>query len=524
MGRLRRHGNSRASKAVKQHVRNLRKSQNRDRQAGRDRHSAASTIPPQVPSENPSTPPSRAVLVLSPPSRPEHVPEDAFHELGESCSGDLVSPSSGHSHDPAQDERSTSTGPHSTFACVFRPESASLVMHYLDHVFSWQYPYFQPRSRLGNRGWLLTYLSNGGPLYHAALALSALHRNKVQISRRKDYLRNQEAFDYHSKALRELCELSQRAETEALLNDKFQLAEFAASSLMLISFEVFNGAEYDWLPHLDAVTTLLSTLSPEVLLQHSTSPNRTDTANDSDEYAYKVFQAQPDFDFLIVHAIWFDILSCVSTGRVPRIAYRQWLEASNLDMADLMGCYNWVMISIGDLAQLQAWKSKMKEQGTLSVPDLVTRSREVETRLEDGIEKLESIIEENTEAPWAAWVSHIFALASLILSSTIVSGPWESLPEISMNVNKAVNVLREWPRAISLQGLVWPLCVIGCMAEPKHQPFLESLLSNFVDECGGFGNGNTVLRIMRSCWTWQRKQERKGMDLAFQTGVPVLLI
>jgi hypothetical protein len=75
-------------------------------------------------------------------------------------------------------------------------------------------------------------------LYHAALALSALHRNKVQISRRKDYLRNQEAFDYHSKALRELCELSQRAETEALLNDKFQLAEFAASSLMLISFEV----------------------------------------------------------------------------------------------------------------------------------------------------------------------------------------------------------------------------------------------------------------------------------------------
>lgn len=62
-------------------------------------------------------------------------------------------------------------------------------------------------------------------------------------------------------------------------------------------------------------------------------------------------------------------------------------------MADLMGCYNWVMISIGDLAQLQAWKSKMKEQGTLSVPDLVTRSREVETRLEDGIEKLESIIE-----------------------------------------------------------------------------------------------------------------------------------
>lgn len=229
---------TRIKKAVKQHVRNLRKSQNRDRQAERDRHSAARTNPPQVPSENLATPPTRAVVVLSPPSPSEQAPEDAFHELGEGCSGDLVSPSSGHSHDPVQDERSTSTGPQSTFACVFRPESASLVMHYLDHVFYWQYPYFQPRSRLGNRGWLLAYLSNGGPLYHAALALSALHRNKVQISRRQDYLRNQEAFEYHSKALRELFELSQRTETEALLNDKSQLAEFAASSLMLISFEV----------------------------------------------------------------------------------------------------------------------------------------------------------------------------------------------------------------------------------------------------------------------------------------------
>ncbi|KAM0418785.1 hypothetical protein ACHAPT_012295 [Fusarium lateritium] len=193
-------------------------------------------------------------------------------------------------------------------------------------------------------------------------------------------------------------------------------------------------------------------------------------------------------------------------------------------MADLMGCYSWTMICIGDLAHLQAWKKDMKELGTLSVPDLVKRSREIGTRLQGGIDKLESIVEKNTEAPWAAWVSLIFALASLVLSSTIVSGPWASLSEIRENVGKAVDVLREWPRAISLQGLVWPLCVLGCMAEPKQQNFFETLLSNFVVECGGFGNGSTVLKIMKECWTWQRHQERKGMDLAFQTGVRVLLI
>jgi hypothetical protein len=73
-------------------------------------------------------------------------------------------------------------------------------------------------------------------------------------------------------------------------------------------------------------------------------------------------------------------------------------------MADLMGCYNWVMIAIGDLAHLQAWKKDMKEQGMLSVPELVMKSRNIETRLQNGIVELEladkvSTIK-NREPPW----------------------------------------------------------------------------------------------------------------------------
>ncbi|OQD92708.1 hypothetical protein PENSOL_c038G05814 [Penicillium solitum] len=402
---------------------------------------------------------------------------------------------------------------------VFGPKAASLVMHYLDSVFYWQYPYFRSRSRLGNRGWLLLFLSSGGPLYQAALALSALHRN--QVVSQIDYQRNQEAFEYHSKALRELSEFSRRTETETLLGDKSQLAEFASSSLMLISFEVFNGAEYDWLPHLDAVTTVLSMHSPEALLG---SANSTDATKVSNEHVSNDDQPQPGLEFLMVHAIWFDILSCISTGRVPRIAYRRWLETSKLEMADLMGCYSWVMIAIGDLAHLQAWKTDMKEKGTLSVPDLVMRSKEVDTRLQDGIDELELTIKENTKAPLAAWVSHIFALASLVLSSTIVSGPCASLPEIRESVGKAVDVLRDWPLAISLGGLIWPLCVIGCMADSEHQAFFQSLLANFDTGCGGFGNSRTALKIMKDCWILQQHHGRNSTDLAFPMGVRVLLI
>lgn len=161
--------------------------------------------------------------------------------------------------------------------------------------------------------------------------------------------------------------------------------------VILNVLKVFHGAEYDWLPHLEAVTTVLSLHSPEALLGKPASPSHTGTTKVGDGYHSNDVQAHPDFEFLILNAIWYDILACVSAGRVPRIQYRQWLEKPtlNLEMADLMGCYNWVMTSIGDLAHLQGWVNDMKNKGTLSVPQLVMRTQEIEARLNDGVNELE---------------------------------------------------------------------------------------------------------------------------------------
>lgn len=150
---------------------------------------------------------------------------------------------------------------------------------------------------------------------------------------------------------------------------------------------MFNGAEYDWVPHLDAVTAVLAMHSPGALLQTSSVsenalPSPIHTSRDDGP------EVQPDFNFLVAEALWHDILACATTGRVPRIPYRQWLEGSGIVMADLMGCYNWVMIAIGDLAHLNAWKKDMKQKGTLSVPELVRRGQRIEKELQDGITKL----------------------------------------------------------------------------------------------------------------------------------------
>ncbi|KAF5604256.1 C6 zink-finger PRO1A [Fusarium subglutinans] len=264
------------------------------------------------------------------------------------------------------------------------PRLASIIMYYLDHVFFWQFPYFQSWSCLGNRGWLLIFLNNGGSLSRAAFALSTLHRD----ASRKRCSYSQEAFEFHSKALRELRKLSQHIETETLLSDRTKLAEFIAASLTLISFEVFNGAEYDWVPHLDAVTAVLAMHSPDALLRASSPPENTVPSPINSSRDGDLHHSLPDFNFLVAEALWHDILACATTGRVPRIPYRQWLEGSSLPMSDLMGCYNWVMIAIGDLAYLQAWKKDMKQHGSLSMPELVRKGQEIEKRLQDGITDL----------------------------------------------------------------------------------------------------------------------------------------
>lgn len=161
---------------------------------------------------------------------------------------------------------------------------------------------------------------------------------------------------------------------------------------------MFNGAEYDWVPHLDAVTAVLAMHSPEALLRTQSSPGNTSPYPTSDRLDDDPHPSQIGFNFLIAEALWHDILACATTGRVPRIPYRQWLEGTGLEMATLMGCYNWVMVAIGDLAHLQAWKKEMRQQERLSVPELVRKGQRIEKTLQDGITELKQITKVSTNS------------------------------------------------------------------------------------------------------------------------------
>lgn len=143
--------------------------------------------------------------------------------------------------------------------------------------------------------------------------------------------------------------------------------------------QVFSGAEHDWLPHLDAVASVMSLLSPEAIL----APRSYNHNNNMENGIYE------SLEFLMVSVTWFDLFACLSTGSVPRLPYKRWLQSPGFNTADLMGCHNWVMIAIGDLSHFGAWKGWQERDGLLSIRELASKAQEIERRLESGLESLD---------------------------------------------------------------------------------------------------------------------------------------
>jgi len=125
--------------------------------------------------------------------------------------------------------------------------------------------------------------------------------------------------------------------------------------------------------------------------------------------------------------------------------------------------------------------------------------------------------------PLPNWVSHIFALAALVLLHTIVSGPLPALPEIQSAVARSILVLENRPKTYSLTGSVWALCIIACMAQ-SHRPFFETLMTGLTRKSGRFGNTATVLKIMRKCWEMQETGRADCQIAMSEMGVHAILI
>jgi C6 transcription factor Pro1 len=228
--------------------------------------------------------------------------------------------------------------------------------------------------------------------------------------------------------------------------------------------------------------------------------------------------------------LWLDILSCASTGLGP--CHSQLCiaalteENSKVQLQDLMGCENWAMLLIREIAILKVSRDQASSQQDQE--DLQRRAADIEQRLEAGLRKTAKPYVELTEYSESArttemsrqieikGITQFMALAAFIYLHVSVhgSGP-QSLPVAGELLFRWMFNIRFMTDSRVVPYLLWPICIAGCMATtPLQEQYFRDIVADEVADGKSSDTWLYVLQVMELCWKMRRTEgkDSEGWD------------
>lgn len=432
----------------------------------------------------------------------------------------------------------------------------NFVMIYLDYVFPYMSPFYRPPLLQAGRGWLLVLLMRNKPLFHTALSLASYFFSLMGNDQspghdsctQKNRLELQKQQQLTIKSLQSSMQGLTSIGVATCLRESLNCLE---GITQLLSFDVTIGNATNWQMHLDAASSLFE----QIIAHHATDNTRPwySILAYMDRLAISITfprgqhpwsGSQASWRFLTVNLLWTDILAATALGNAPRLeVFHQQLlvgEDPDLKFSDFFGCHNWVMLIIGQIAVLHAWKKEMRRLRALSMIELVKKGECVERKLRAGIEELNVVpmalfhdpsartpdqpfagsgFETITEAGGLqtthaqAFHTKIWAKAALTYLMVVVSGFQPTLPEIQENIAETIDLFRMMRSPSSLRTLIWPFAVTGCLCMPEQEEFFRSLASN-MGTMQVFGTVKEASQIMSAVWTHRACIDADLWDIA----------
>ncbi|KAK6858018.1 hypothetical protein PG995_005717 [Apiospora arundinis] len=346
-----------------------------------------------------------------------------------------------------------------------------LLMHFLDTVFPLQYPMYDPDIIEGGRGWLLSLLLRTKPLYHAALA----QERHLELSLRTV-----------REAITHVNEFVHRRQSTNQLGT-------VASIVELVFFELLAGEGHIWKIHLDAAIEMYHRSCADQLAHLDlTEKSRRILLEDHavyeelDHQGATVTQEVATFRFMSGSIIWLDILASITLGAKPKLlAYHASVITphSQIRLESIMGCKNWVMTQIGQIAALHARKERVPETQTAAI------ALDIGHALQLGIsqEEMHDLTLSTDYAPRLsiAKASEIITLVTVIYASVaqiylhLVVHGYQGLEVLNPVMSKLFQILRtQTPRHV-FPALVCPLFILGCAARPgEEQRWIRDIMAS----------------------------------------------
>ncbi|KFY81646.1 hypothetical protein V500_11223 [Pseudogymnoascus sp. VKM F-4518 (FW-2643)] len=407
-------------------------------------------------------------------------------------------------------------------------EELSFVMAYLDYVFPVLFPFYKPPILEGGRSWLLVQIMKNTGLFHTVISLVSYFFSVVPII---------------VEPARELCVHADLLESAYLLE----------SIVQLLNVEVVISRTENWQVHLEAAIVLFK----QIFQYHGMNQSSSDISHILAQMGHGSFITTPSnsslwnadqaaFRFFSAILLVDDIVSSTSLESAPRLhEYHPHLlsndlspeEGAPLQLENFVGCQNWVLVLVGEIAALDRWKKDMRKGGTLLMAQLVQRASVIQQQLDDGLARLKlsqgKQQQESHEHPRpidvltqyglhghkpnmlddCTSITRIWAYAARTYLLIVVSGWQPANLEIRSGVARTIELFSHLASHGWLRTLAWPLCVTECLAEESQEPIIRELVSS-MGALQKFGTMHEALMIMENAWRCRRQIDVNSWDIA----------
>ncbi|KAF2154539.1 hypothetical protein K461DRAFT_326634 [Myriangium duriaei CBS 260.36] len=409
-----------------------------------------------------------------------------------------------------------------------------LAMFYLDRLLPFLFPFYNPSDAEGGKSWVLELMSSSSEVHHAILCQStyffALDRGTTSHDAVWEavFARSKNAFAALVASL-QATEPSPRNMVLAI-----------TSILQLQRFEIAIGNWTNWTAHLNAATALF-----RQLLSLSSSYNDSErnfsygaainalgpTLWVSSPEAIEVQSAeQAAFKFSSALLIFSDIIASTVSHCAPQLLdYHKSLlvdltsregRRPLVDLQPITGCKNDVLLAIGEIAALDAWKQECKRAGNLDITEVADRAARIKQSLQHHLTALEEDTQhvDGTSSSFlytfaqyhfqwtyattqqSSVIARVWGHAALLYLFVVVSGWQPASTDVRHHIGCIVEILRYRLSHPALLRLVaWPFCVAGCLAQPEMEDHFRSLFS-LLQPPAFFETMRRALDIMEEVW------------------------
>ncbi|KAJ2975827.1 hypothetical protein NQ176_g5297 [Zarea fungicola] len=437
---------------------------------------------------------------------------------------------------------------------------AGFMSYYLDFFFPFLFPFYQPHMLHGGRSWLLECMNEAEGMQQITMALSSYlftivldaaeagHEFCIRLNWDKLMAEMSNTFIRLSNDVSKLGR--GYPDTPGKLSKAVRILGVITH---LHRFDVYTAGFTSRNTHINAAVQTFK----HILDIHDATPNLNVSSKFFDVMArmgpspwpkpcdsYQITSPeQVAFRFFATLLVADDIIASTSLGEAPRLHdYHADLLAnapegeSPVDLEVVLGCQNAIMLQVGEISALAAWKRHQSSSNDLTL-ELTRRGDVINTAVQSHLASLQrprqtaldkrkrllglfNSWEDPSARPTtqSRYVTQIWAHAALIYLLVTVHGFNQKRPEISKQVEHIIRLVNEDLSSVSLiRTVVWPFCVAGCLAEPEQQHWFRRQVER-LQPSGLFVTVRKSLEIMESVWEKRNSSEHADATIGDISG------